>query len=72
METIRKLLFELIVVFVGVYGAFALEPYQREQEADARKQQMIDALYIEMMDSNLPVAGPKIVARIDSLFTRYK
>ncbi|HEV2148020.1 MAG TPA: hypothetical protein VGR37_11510 [Longimicrobiaceae bacterium] len=43
-----KLAFELAVVFVGVYAAFAVESFQREREAEVRRQQLQGALLREI------------------------
>ncbi len=41
---------ELVIVFVGVYAAFALSEYQRERELDVRRNQLRLALIEEIED----------------------
>lgn len=48
LRLVSRLGFELIVVFVGVYGAFALSNYGAEREASERRQQMQAALVQEI------------------------
>jgi len=43
-----KLVFELLVIFIGVYAAFAVESHQREKEARVRRQQLEAALLREI------------------------
>jgi hypothetical protein len=45
-----RLLFELVVVFAGVYAAFAVSELRDRREADARRQQVRAALVEEVRD----------------------
>jgi hypothetical protein len=47
---ITRLALELVVVFVGVYAAFALSQYEAKREADERRRQLQDALAREIED----------------------
>lgn len=47
---LRRLLFELAVVFVGVYAAFALSAWQARREAAERRRQVERALVREIRD----------------------
>jgi hypothetical protein len=62
---------ELVVVFVGVYAAFALSELQSRREVDERRQQLQAALVSEIRDivsNTRPVATylPTHLARFDS------
>lgn len=62
---------ELVVVFIGVYAAFALSEYESEREASVRRQQLQAALVREIRDitSNTRRVATQIpleVARFDS------
>ena len=41
---------ELVIVFIGVFAAFRLQEYRAEQEADARREQITQALVREIED----------------------
>ncbi|MEO8618682.1 MAG: hypothetical protein ABI412_04890 [Sphingomicrobium sp.] len=43
-DLIGKFLFEIVIIFVGVTAAFALEAVRQEQEATAYRQSMIAAM----------------------------
>lgn len=43
-------LIELVIVFIGVYAAFALTQYQAERETIARREQIVQALVREIED----------------------
>ncbi|MGH7503939.1 MAG: hypothetical protein ACREL7_19590 [Longimicrobiales bacterium] len=45
-----RVVLELAVVFIGVYAAFALSEYQSRKEAEARRQQIQEALVREIRD----------------------
>lgn len=47
---IIRLALELAVVFIGVYGAFALSQHEAKKEADDRRRQLQDALVREITD----------------------
>jgi hypothetical protein len=47
---IARLALELVVVFIGVYSAFALSEYQARRDAAERRQQLQDALVREIRD----------------------
>lgn len=62
---------ELVVVFVGVYAAFALSQYENRKEAEARREQLQVALVREIQDitSNtrrVATTLPQMLARFDS------
>lgn len=68
-----RLLFELVVVFVGVYAAFALSAWQERREATERRQQIELALVREIRDitANTRQAATwtgEAVAHYDSAF----
>ena len=69
---VAGLLLELIIVFVGVYGAFALAEWESSRDADARRRQLQAAVVQEIRDitSNtrrvVKQAAPEM-ARFDSL-----
>jgi hypothetical protein len=47
----RFLLAELVVVFIGVYGAFWVDGYREEQEREERTQKIILALIADLNDA---------------------
>ena len=47
---IVRLVLELVVVFIGVYAAFALSQHETRKEADERRRQLQDALVREIQD----------------------
>jgi hypothetical protein len=47
---ITRLAFELVVVFIGVYAAFALSQYEARRESAERRRQLQDALVREIQD----------------------
>jgi hypothetical protein len=49
-QWIARLALELVVVFIGVYAAFALSQYQAKREAEERRRQLQDALVREIKD----------------------
>jgi len=69
---VAGLLLELIIVFVGVYAAFALAEWESSRDADARRRQLQAAVVQEIRDitSNTrrvsTLAAPQL-ARFDSL-----
>jgi hypothetical protein len=68
---IGRLALELVVVFIGVYAAFAMSEYQRRKDVDERRQQIQAALVNEIRDiaSNtrrVATALPPQLARFDS------
>lgn len=68
---VGRLALELLVVFIGVYAAFAISEYQSRREVDERREQLQAALVNEIRDivsSTRPVATylPVQLARFDS------
>lgn len=62
---------ELLVVFIGVYAAFALSEYESRRDADERRQQLQAALVIEIRDiatntRRVAETLPPQLARFDS------
>lgn len=67
-----RLLIELVVVFVGVYAAFALSQHGDRREAESRKQQIQQALAREIVDitgntRRVAETLPGMLVRFDSL-----
>jgi hypothetical protein len=71
---IGRLVAEVIVVFAGVYGAFALDQYRSAKEDEARRHQILVALQTDFTSSqeNLDAAVPQVVAIVDSILTGYE
>jgi hypothetical protein len=68
-----RLVFELVVVFVGVYAAFALNAWQNRRQAAERRHQIVQALVREVRDitTNTRREGAvvgRFVAAMDSAF----
>ncbi len=63
-----RLLAELLVVFVGVYAAFALSTWQQDQRDEARHQQILETLrsHVALINDELDAVFP----RVDSLYLR--
>jgi hypothetical protein len=66
-----RLGFELVVIFVGVYSAFAISEYQKRRDADERRHQIRQALVteIESITSNtrrVATILPPQLAALDS------
>lgn len=69
-----KLVFELLVIFIGVYAAFAVESHQREKEVRVRRQQLEAALVREIQGitkntRNASVGVGRLLAAYDSAWT---
>lgn len=67
-----RLAFELLIIFVGVYAAFALSQHRAEREADVRRYQVREALVREIesvtMNTRRVAANtPLYLASFDSL-----
>ena len=65
---------ELIVVFVGVYAAFALNTFQEGQKNEQRRLQILEAMHQEFENSleNLDKEVPTFTAIIDSFLHEYE
>jgi hypothetical protein len=66
-----RLVFELVVIFIGVYSAFALSEYQKQREADERRHQIRAALIAEIEDitrntRRVATVSPPQLAGLDS------
>ena len=71
---VLKLVFELAVIFIGVYAAFAVESYQREREVQVRRQQLEAALVREIEGitqntRNAALGVGRLLAAYDSAWT---
>ncbi|HEY8469624.1 MAG TPA: hypothetical protein VIL18_08280 [Longimicrobiales bacterium] len=74
-EFLVRLAFELVIVFVGVYAAFALQEWEARREAAERRAQIQQALVQEIRDiiGNTRIASEwtsRLVAEYDSAFAK--
>ena len=72
VDFLARLAFELLIIFVGVYAAFALSQHRSEREADVRRYQVREALIheIESITRNtrrVAASTPLYLASFDSL-----
>ncbi len=65
-----RLLLELLVVFVGVYAAFALSTWQENQRDQARQQQILQTLrsHVAEVDRGVQIAGPRMDSTVFTPF----
>ena len=65
-----RLLLELLVVFVGVYAAFALSTWQEDRRDDARRAQILEALHahVAWVDEGVDVMRPALDSSFISPF----